>query len=102
MAQKNCPGMELHSIGSNTKSVSRTKGGAEVKTKPKNKRVKANWEKALEHYEAFDYEQGEVQSYCWNEQCPRCGRETKILCNAPYCLHCNWDSLDDENYSENL
>ncbi len=73
-----------------------------MKTKQKQERVKEKWEKALEHYEFFEYDRGEVENYYWNELCPRCRRETNILCNAPYCRHCNWDSLHDDTYTKGL
>lgn len=92
----------MHSIGLNTKSVSRTKGGAEVKTKQKQETGKEKWEQALEHYEEFGYDQFEVEHYYWNEPCPRCGKESRILHGAPYCQHCHWDSLEDDTYDLDL
>lgn len=70
-------------------------------TKKKQKELEKKMEKAIAQYEAFDYDRGEIENFYWNELCPRCGNESKILCGAPYCLHCNWDSLHDPTYEMN-
>lgn len=90
--------MELHSIGLNTKSVSRTKGGAEVKTKQRQEEVKDVLEEFIDYYDDR-YEPGPGS---WFEKCPRCGEKSKNLAGHPYCLHCNWDSLTDLTYQKGI
>ncbi len=34
--------------------------------------------------------------------CPRCGLNSKVNSDFPYCMECNWDSLHDPSWNGNV
>ena len=34
------------------------------------------------------------------DNCPECSSKTMVLDRYPYCLHCNWDSLNDPEWED--